>query len=272
VSQPDDSRDQPHPLALAFDGPLFLRRVFVGLLLAELVIVCLDVVVTYYEAIAHHAVQDLCNMVIENSLSNWFSSVQALVVGLVLFLVGARVAGEAGSSSRARAAAWAVVASFFVFLALDDGTGFHEAMGTWLEDTRGLGGFPSYAWQILFVPLWGAWALFVLFWSRREMTRRGFTLVLLGVACFVISVGIDFVEGMETPYEALTLRFSLHEDTIPHFSGVLEEFIEMLGTTLLLRAYLSHLLGLLGDVRVRVEGAFLRNGQGFRAGTDGSVR
>jgi len=255
VSQRDEPPEHPHTLALTFDGPLFLRRVFVSLILAELIIVYLDVVVTYYEVIAHHAVQDLCNMVIENSLSNWFSSVQALVVGLVLYLVCARVAGETGSSSRGRAAAWAVVASFFVFMALDDGTGFHEAIGTWFEDTRGVGGFPSYAWQILFVPLWGAWALFVLFFSQRELARRAFVLVLLGVACFVASVGIDFVEGMETPYENLTLRFALHEDTIPHFSGVLEELTEMLGTTLLLRAYLGHLLGLMREVRVRVEGA-----------------
>jgi len=220
----------------------FARILVTGLIAAELTLVWLDVAVTYYEAIAHPAVQDLCNMVIEDSLSNWFSSVQALLVGLVVFLLSARVGAEGAPSSRARARAWAWVAAFFVFLALDDGTGLHEAIGTWFEDTRGIGGFPSYAWQILFVPPLGAWGLFVLLWSRREMTRRGWLQVLLGVVCFVAAVGIDFVEGMETPYDAITRRLLLHEDTIPHFSGVLEEFVEMFGTTLLLRAYLETLL------------------------------
>lgn len=258
------SRDtSPPPVSLTLDASVLLRQALVALLVSEFLIVYLDVVVTYFEAIDHPAVSDLCNMVIEEGINNWFSSVQTVVVGLVLLLITMRVALDPAATRR-RALGWALVALFFLYMGFDDGVGFHEAMGTWFGDSRNAaaGGtglsawllqvFPSYAWQILFLPGLGALGLFTIVWSWRELHPRGRILVLLGVSCFVFAVALDFVEGMEWPYERLTARFLLHEDTIPHFSGVLEEYTEMLGTTLILYAFLDHLLRLCGDLRLRV--------------------
>jgi hypothetical protein len=248
---------------LNLDAGLLLRRLLVFLIVSELLIVYLDIVVTYFEAIDHPAVADLCNMVIEEGINNWFSSMQTLVVGLVVLLITARVALDP-AATRGRVLAWALISLFFFYMAFDDGVGFHEAMGTWFDDDRkaAAGGtglsawllavFPSYAWQILFLPALGALGLFTVAWSFKEMSRRGRILVFAGIACFVFAVGLDFVEGMEWPYESLTAQLQLHEDTVPHLSGVLEEFTEMFGTTLLLYAFLEHLLGICRNLRLRV--------------------
>jgi len=253
------------PVEVNLDGRAILRTLVVGLLLFEALLVYFDIVVTYYEALPHPPLQDLCNLVIEGSLGGWFSSVQTLVIGLVVVLVLARVRAEPGS--RLRVVGWGIVAFFFIYMATDDGAAIHEAVATAFEDAEiaasaaGQGGiaarvlhaFPSYPWQILFLPFLGALGAFTVVFSFREMPRRSSrTLVAAGLLCFVLSVGIDFIEGMETPYERLTARFALHEDTIPHFSGVIEETIENVGSTLLLSAFLGHLLELCGDVRLRI--------------------
>jgi predicted membrane protein len=247
------------------DGRAILRTLVVAMLLFEALLVYFDIVVTYYEAIPQQPLQDLCNLVIEGSLGGWFSSVQTLVVGLVVVLILARVRAEPGS--RLRVLGWGIVAFFFLYMAADDGAAIHEAVGTAFEDTEiaataaGQGGiaasvmhaFPSYPWQLLFLPFLGALGAFTVFFSFREMPRRrSRMLVAAGLLCFVVAVGIDFVEGMETPYDRLTVILALHEDTIPHFSGVIEETIENVGSTLLLCAFLGHLLELCGDVRLRI--------------------
>ncbi len=49
----------------------------------------------------------------------------------------------------------------------------HERLGTAVEtlgeDSRLLEAFPSFAWQILFVPLFGALGLFMLWFLWREL-------------------------------------------------------------------------------------------------------
>ena len=252
-------------MEVRLDSRALLRRVLVLLLAFELLLVYLDLVVTFFEALDHEALHDVCNIVLEGSLAGWFSSVQTLVVGLIALLVAVRVRAEPGS--RRRATAWWIAAGFFAYMALDDGASLHEAVATAIEDAGKeaaaagspgvLGGvlqaFPSYPWQVLFLPALGSLGLFTAWWSLREMSRGPLrALVLAGFTCFALAVGIDFVEGLETPYRNLGAAYSLSEDTIPHASGIVEELTEMVGTTLLLYAYLAYLLDLCRDVRVRV--------------------
>lgn len=251
-------------VVLAIDGNRLLRTVFAALVVVSLLWVYLDVVVTYYEAIDDVPLQDLCNLVVEGSMGAWFSSVQTLLVGIVLLLIAARE--SASREGRHQAIGWGIVALFFMYMAFDDGSGFHEAIGTSFENAfrsaadSGAGGpaarllraFPSYAWQILFVPPLGALGLFTVVWSFREMRRRSSrAMVLSGILCFVLAVALDFVEGIEVPYIELTARLGFHEDTIPHVSGLVEETLENFGTTLLLTAYLSYLLAVWEGVELR---------------------
>src|SRR4029079_1479108 len=93
----------------------------------------------------------------------------ALPIGAML------VTARPRARSRWRSLGWAVVAAFFTYMAIDDGTQFHERIGTAVSvmHRRGAGpqsgdlfaAFPSYAWQIVFVPglaLLGAFTLLFL--------------------------------------------------------------------------------------------------------------
>ncbi len=260
LSAPSASRDLAAcPASLTLDGRGALRQVFVALVLVELLIVYLDIVVTYLGAIEHPAVQDITDMVIQNSFCYWFSGLQTLVLGLVALLITVRLQGDPASSRR-RVLGWLVVTCFFVYMGFAGGTGFHEAMGTWFEETQngtGLGAwilrvFPSYAEQIVVLPFIGLLSVFTVVWSWRELSRRDRNFVLAGSVCFVLAAGLDFVKGMETPHEWLTQRFGLNEDLVPHFSGIFEAFMKPFGTTLILYGYLDHLLQLCDDLHLRV--------------------
>src|SRR6185436_14077041 len=104
---------------------------------------------------------------------------------------------------------WTIVCAFFAYMALDDGSGLHEALGTAFEEAYRqapagasawlLSVFPSYAWQILFARLLAAGGAFTLWWSWRRMRdARLRRCVVVALACLVLAVGLDFVEGMET--------------------------------------------------------------------------
>lgn len=255
------------PVLVTLDSRRVLRTLAAALLVLELLLVYLDVVVTYFEAVRHEAIQDLCNLVLDSSMGNWFSSVQTLGVALALLLIFVRMRAE--DAGRPSARGWAVLAGFFLYMAFDDGVFFHESVGTAIEDSlrtdpsgelTGLlrlashlvASFPSYPWQLVFLPFLGGLGVFVAIFTWRELNRSTTKrMALAGLLCFVVAVGLDYVEGLETPYATWTQRLFLHEDTIPHFSGVLEELIEMIGTTLLLYAFLDQLLWLCRDLRLR---------------------
>ena len=231
----------------------FVRRALIFLLIVQFVLVYLDVTVTFYGASDSLALQDLCSLVIEGSLGGWFSSALTLLVGVAAWLIHRREPPR--HSSEARFPGWGLIAAFFAFMALDDGSGLHEALGTAFEDayassSRGvapalLHSFPSYPWQILFGPFLAAGGVFTAWWSARTLPRRGpRILVGLGLGCLVFAVGLDFLEGLPTLYDDASRALRLDEITLPHFSGVVEECSEMLGTGLILTAF----------------GAFLREG------------
>ena len=132
-----------------------------------------------------------------------------------------------------------------------------------------LAAFPSYAWQVVFLPgfaLLGAFTLLFLWQRMPDLWGRG--LVGGGLGCFVVAVGLDFVEGLprEHPLNAQTWlidRLDLYAVTrrhfgrsafevVAHFSKALEETLEALGTTLLWLALLRHLLRRTAAVRVNV--------------------
>ena len=110
------------------------------------------------------------------------------------------------------------------------------------------------------MPIFGAAGIFMLVFLLKELRSEFSTyLVVAGLACFVVAVGIDFIEGLdenhkmnlysylertndwdafaarrfgETPYTAMR-----------HFGKSVEEFLEMFGMTLIWVALLRHLGG-----------------------------
>ena len=247
---------------VSIDPVRLARRVFLYCVTAEIVFVLLDYHVNYGRLVDVGAIRRMTNIAREDSLASWFGTTQTLFVALtawVLFLLS-----RAGHVAAWRQVGWAVVAAMFTYMAVDDGAQLHERFGTlasvWSE-TRGpsaFGAFPSFTWQVLFVPVFGIFGLALAFFLWKELrSRAAFALVLSALACLVVAVALDFVEGLEVDHplnvytwvvsqvdvaDFAAARFQRNAyDAVEHFSRSLEEFLEMLASTLLWVTFLRHI-------------------------------
>jgi len=227
--------------------------VFASLLSIELIIVILDALFSYNRLIDIVEIQNLTNITRETSLTSWFSSTQAFLVGLVL-LITCFTAGKDHSKSW-QPLGWAILSGFFFYMSFDDGTRFHERVGAAVRDSLpfsdeagsipGLSWimeiYPSYPWQVVFLPFFGILGLFLLIFLWREL-KSPFSkkLMLGGLSCYVLAVGIDFIEGLRMD-DVFSDVLSLEAGFIRHFLKSFEEFIEMFGTTLFLTAFIKNL-------------------------------
>jgi hypothetical protein len=204
----------------------------------------------------------------EDGMPSFFGVTLATFFAVTLWFVWAveRRRGQA----RWRPLGWLVIAIWFTYMAIDDGSRLHERVGTAIhevadrgkdEDFGGAGllGFPSYSWQVIYVPSLAVLALFTIFYLRRALgSRKAWMFVLLAMAMNVVAVGMDFVEGLDEEHplnlwakiaqtwdiEAFTEQ-EFDEtgfDTITHFGKTTEEFIEMMADLILWLVCLDYLM------------------------------
>jgi hypothetical protein len=170
-------------------------------------------------------------------------------------------------------------------MAFDDGAEFHERVGSTFkilenraaamatepaDGKSALEIFPSYPWQVVFLPVFGTMGLFMLVFLWRELRARLPRLLMLaGIGCFVLAVGMDFVEGLDEDHslnlntmiadlssvdDYMTERFDRESyEAVRHFGMSLEETLEMFGMTLLWIAFLHHLMHIAPGFIVRYE-------------------
>lgn len=248
----------------------------------ELLLVVLDCFVNYGNALGLGPMQRLCDITREDALGAWFSESLTLLVGLTAWLicVVVRHQGEA----RWRKAGWCFLAILFTYLAIDDGAMIHERAGDAFKalrygapvgegdspvENRSGGAYPSYAWQILFIPLFGAAGIYMLAFLLRELySGRLKLLVLAALACLATAQLLDFFEGLPQTHRwniyvwiidkidliDFTARHfdSLPYATVAHFSRSLEEFLEMLGMTLFWVVFIRQLGWVASAVPIRL--------------------
>jgi len=232
------------------------------------VLAFLDVFVNYFQWTDVGAIRRLVNITREDSISNWFSSVLLLITGGIGFLVAlaCRATGLPGTTETRRTWAWTAIALFFCYMGFDDGTRFHERMGTafgiWVygdalgPDTRRvLEFFPSYEWQVLFGPVFALIGLAMLLFLWRELLSPRLRLGLLGAfALYGGAVVLDFIEGLDSsPYRYLASVFGTSEFAVGHMSKVLEESMEMAGTGIFLLLFLGRLLRVTNCWKISVD-------------------
>lgn len=249
------------------------RWVLVGCLLAEVTFVLLDYHVNYGRLTEVGAIRRLTNIAREDGLASWFGTTQTLLLSLTVWGIWILVRG--GGAPRWRRAGWLIIAAMFTYMAVDDGAQLHERFGSLSSALSEQGGsslldrFPSYAWQVLFIPVFGLFGLGLAAFLWYELDDRP-SLVLVGVALglLVLAVGLDFVEGLDEDhpwnlYTWLAARMDLSAwtmarfgrsayDALEHFSRSLEEFLELLANTLLWVAFLRHLPSAARDVHLRL--------------------
>lgn len=260
------------PFELRFDRRRVLRTLLVACVLIEIAFAGLDYFINYSRAIDVDHIRRMFNNTREDSLASWFSITQTLLVALTVWGIWCITRHRGGTWPKKLG--WLVVALFFTYMAFDDGAKIHERLGSTLKDAQQGGtlqGFPSYFWQIIFVPFFAVMGVYLMvFLWRQPDTRRLSWVVALALGCMAFAVGLDFVEGMKPDHPwnvqrmiadqfsfgGFTRRhFQVSERTaLMHFSKSLEETIEAFAMSLLWLVFLSHLMRLAADVRLRFEG------------------
>ncbi len=262
--------DQKQPLNFSLKTDSITRKLFWCLLGFELFIVFMDVCINHYEWCSVGSIRRMVNITREDSLSNWFSSIQAIAVGSVIWLTAIGVRKQMlGSCYKRKFYGWAGIGTFFIYIGIDDAIKFHERMGTAFhvilfdDDTSNDGvlgtiydAFPSYTWQLVFGPFFMAIGIFIIWflWKALE-PRRLWCWFLVGISFYAMAVGLDYVEGLDSEqYEGIAAFFSTEEYRIEHLSKTLEEFLEMFGTTIFLIVFLKNISRLSQEWNITLTG------------------
>ena len=261
--------NQKQPLNISLKSDIIVKRVFWILLGLELLIVFLDLFVNHYEWTSIGSIRRMVNITREDSLANWFSSLQVIIVGVIIWLNAIAIKMQPSIvNSKRRLYCWASIGSFFIYMGIDDAIKFHERMGTAFRTvlervyassgpgilTSMYSAFPSYTWQMVFGPFFLAMGIFIIWFLWKELASRKLWYMFITAIClYAIAVGFDFVEGLDNdPYSEIARFFSTKTFRIRHISKTIEEFLEMFGTTFFLVAFLENLFTLSQKWEIRI--------------------
>lgn len=183
------------------------------------------------------------NIAREDSIGTWFAVVQLVAISIVAALIfrasnrtGTAATKAAGKGNRI----WLFFSLFFLYLSIDDLAEIHERLGSTFAD--GVSFFPSYAWQVVFAPLFGVAGVLMLYLAWRVLdSDQSKRQVIVGLALLVVGVVLDFGEGIDGLALSIAERIGWEEQSVSHTQKVAEESIEMAGMTLFLAAFLRQL-------------------------------
>ena len=245
----------PRWITVYIDGPRLIKLVLIVAVAFEVLFVLGDIFINRFELIDINAIERFWNIAREDGVASWFGTMQTWMVGLTAILLYLVQRHDLAKPTWRRLG-WLIVGGVLLYLAMDDGAEFHERVGTavthWFgdpdSDGPGLSFFPSYVWQVVFLPLLSAFAVFVLFFVYRELeVRADRLLVVASLFLLVLAVALDFTEGLDIEHALNAQRFLVEgfgwpQNGVRHYAKAFEEFIEMLAMTLLWVALLRHLV------------------------------
>ena len=199
---------------ISIDKNKALKFIFISCLAIEFFIVISDITLNHFRWIPDRSARQIFNMALESSISNLFSSFLALVVGIVAFLNSLYLAGK-------KKCGWIVLALFFIYMGIDDGTMIHEKFTTSLLpiflDITGFdkSNYASFSWHLVFIPFFALMGLFIVYFSYKELRSKSYWYYpYLGLVCFTSAVAIDYFEGINITikcfvFHALKKKISL---------------------------------------------------------------
>lgn len=190
----------------------------------------------------------LVDITSEGNLPTLFSSLLAIMAGITSYVISKEYDFKSSFKNKI---SWFLIACFFIYLGVDDSSQVHESFATALTEnlksTNDIGwlstsflSFKSYYWQLLFLPIFAAFGLYMLVYLRREINdSKVFMNFVMGITCYVLAVILDYIDGVPSYYDVLISdSYSFLE--IRHTFRSFEEYIEMVGTSLILVSFLSH--------------------------------
>jgi hypothetical protein len=212
------------------------RWIIAGLALANVPIAIMD-------RLGHHLLlgySQLMRLEAEANIPTAFSSLALVACAVVAQAIRTRL----GPADRDRAA-WGLLATLFVFLAIDEAAMLHE-LANGIGTHWGLGGGLLYFGIFIYVPVVVFLALRLFpFWLRQDPHAR--LLLCLGGAIYVFgAVGLELVENH------LRAAGVTHYDLPLRISVVIEECAEMFAVALFLKAFLDRFSALGGGLLVRL--------------------
>jgi len=229
------------------------RNVFLAFVITEAALFGLDYLLAYRELVDVDDLQRLFNVTLEDTIGTWVSTTQYLLIAGTAWLLYLCRRGDVQGARAARG--WALLAGFFTYMSFDDGSRFHERIGSMFGDyapaapseavasaARGLLEiFPSYNWQLAFFPVFAGMAIFLLVFLYRELKNQDlYTLVVCGLTCWTVAVLLDFLEGSSEAMIYIVPLFDAGYRGTEHLMRAAEECIELFGATLILTAFLAH--------------------------------
>jgi hypothetical protein len=248
------------PVRIAADPDRLIRNLLIGCIVFEVFLVLIDAFINYGKLIDIGPIRRLCNIAREDALASWFMVIQTFMAGLTLWAIF--LVERARLSTRWTRVGWGILALFFTVMAADDGAEIHERLGSTFKavvkaapsaegppslGTRLLEFFPSYPWQALLLPFFAGMGLFLLLFLWRKLDPPSSRIVVVAaLGLFAAAVGLDFIEGLDESHPwnlhtSIEARFHVRDSyTIRHFAKSLEEFLEMLGITLLWSTFVKH--------------------------------
>ena len=255
----DNSEDGSIPVArVEVDPRRLIMVLFFVLVGAEVFFVVADAVINVGQLTELSPVRRFFNITREDGVASWFAVTQTWMLGMTAAFIYILV--RAGDSTRWRRAGWAIIALFLIYMAMDDGAQFHERIGTSVKTllhgddadsgTRVAGFFPSYSWQLVFLPVFASFGLFLLWFLNRELrSARDKQILVVALGLLGLAVVADFFEGLEINHSLnlhgwILMTWDLSEYEVRHYSKSIEEFMEMLAMTLLWIVFLRHLVRL----------------------------
>ena len=234
------------------------------LIAAEIFFVLADHFINVSRLTPYPPIHRFFNITREDSIASWFAVTQNWMAGLTAGAIALIVSSQ--NCARRRRIGWFIMMTFLLYMAMDDGTAFHERVGTSVksmfqdDESESLGGFPSYVWQLVFLPIFGAFGLFMLWFLNSELGLTFDKLLVLGaIGLLMTAVAADFFEGINTPGHALNLygqmadHWQLPNDTVLHYSKSFEEFLEMLSMSILWLVFLRHLVHIAQSLEIHFD-------------------
>ncbi len=236
-------------MRLNIDLVFSLRSVFLTLVAIATFFIIFDSVVYSFSFLFATDFIKLVDITKESNLPTWFSSTQLLFVGICAYFIGNH---RGLQKEKAKALAWFAIALFFAYMGIDDASRLHERVATIMghaakqSDSQAffidaIKNFPSYYWLLIFLPIFAGFGLFMTIFLFRECEQKQvMRLFLGGIACYAAAVGLDFFDGITRNYDPIVEHTLFSLNDARHLFRALEEFVEMIGTTFILVAFLQH--------------------------------
>ncbi|MFK5971596.1 MAG: hypothetical protein QM487_15965 [Candidatus Marithrix sp.] len=244
----------------------WIKIIFISCILAQVLLIFCDYIFNYENIFEDKSIRRIWNIARENSIPTWFASMQAHALGITVFMIAIV---QSRYISWLKLSIWILIGMFFLWIGIDDMAEIHEKLGGALErmvtknDTEWEGPIglllknPSFAWYTFIAPIFALFGILIAVFLWKAFWELSLThYLILGFGCWIIAQGIDFTEGLDKIdgfyiyiKEALDLE---RRYGVSHTFKVVEEELEMLGTTLLWVGFLHYFANIANGLQLKL--------------------